>query len=63
MRKTQPSGRTQLLELNVGDSFQVGNQLFTVIDIDGPDVSFRIEGTEVFAGSETQTLALPLEPR
>ena len=31
-------------ELSVGDVLQVGGCLVTVIDIDGPEVSFRIEG-------------------
>ena len=30
-------------ELSVGDTIQIGEQIVTVIDIDGPDVSFRVE--------------------
>jgi hypothetical protein len=30
-------------ELSVGDVLQVGDQLVTVVDIDGPDVTFRID--------------------
>lgn len=30
-------------ELSVGDVLQVGDQLVTVVDIDGPEVTFRID--------------------
>ena len=32
------------IELSVGDVLQVGDCLVTVVDIEGPEVSFRIEG-------------------
>ena len=36
------------LELSVGDTIQVGDHVVTVIDIDGPEVRFRVEeGGEV----------------
>ena len=31
------------LELKVGDSLQIGNRIVTVIDIDGPELSVRID--------------------
>ncbi len=31
------------MELAVGESFQIGNRLFTVIDIDGPEISVRVD--------------------
>lgn len=31
------------IELSVGDVVQIGNQLLTVIDVDGDEVSFRID--------------------
>lgn len=31
------------MELSVGDSVLIGNQLLTVIDIDGEDISFKVE--------------------
>ena len=33
-------------ELSVGDVLQIGEHTVTVVDIDGPDVSFRIDGVE-----------------
>jgi hypothetical protein len=33
-------------ELSVGDVLQIGDQLVTVVDIDGPDVTFRIDPFE-----------------
>jgi hypothetical protein len=33
-------------ELSVGDVLQIGDQLVTVVDIDGPDVTFRIDSLE-----------------
>ncbi|HUG90563.1 MAG TPA: hypothetical protein VML55_07005 [Planctomycetaceae bacterium] len=33
-------------ELSVGDVLQVGDQLVTVVDIDGPEVTFRIDPLE-----------------
>lgn len=34
------------LELSVGDVVQIGDMTVTVVDIDGPDVSFRIDSEE-----------------
>ncbi|MDA1014289.1 MAG: hypothetical protein O3A00_07525 [Planctomycetota bacterium] len=31
------------LELNVGDCFQVGDYVVTVIDTDGEEISFRVD--------------------
>jgi hypothetical protein len=42
-------------ELSVGDVLQVGDQLVTVVDIDGPEVTFRIDRLE------PDSDALPLE--
>ena len=36
----------QQYELSVGDVVQIGDRLVTVIDIDGADVSFRIDTVE-----------------
>ena len=33
------------LELAVGDVVQIGEMTVTVVDIDGPDVSFRIDSS------------------
>lgn len=33
----------QEVELCVGDTFQIGDCLVTVVDIDGEDVTFRIQ--------------------
>ena len=34
------------IELSIGDVLQIGGCLVTVVDIEGPEVSFRIEGGE-----------------
>lgn len=39
------------LELKVGDSLQIGNQIVTVIDIDGPELSVRIDPADGLLGS------------
>jgi hypothetical protein len=36
----------QEIELAVGDVVQIGQYTVTVIDIDGPEVSFRIDSSE-----------------
>ena len=41
-------------ELAEGDSIRVGNRILTVIDIDGDDVSFRVETIDVL---ETEGVA------
>lgn len=33
-------------ELSVGDVLQVGNLFVTVVDVDGPDVSFRFDNPD-----------------
>ena len=37
------SDRNCEFELSVGDVLYIGEHMVTVIDIDGPDVSFRID--------------------
>lgn len=57
------------VELAIGDTFQVGHHTFTVIDIDGDDVSFRVErcsGTldsAALACSDTAAPAFSTRPR
>ena len=34
------------LELSVGDTVQIGDMLVTVVDIDGDEVSFRVDSVE-----------------
>ena len=36
----------QEIELSIGDSLQIGQHTVTVVDIDGGDVSFRIDHEE-----------------
>lgn len=43
--------RFREFELSVGDVLQIGEHTVTVIDIDGMDVSFRIDSEET-SGSE-----------
>jgi hypothetical protein len=38
--------RFREFELSVGDVLQIGNHTITVIDIDGLDVSFRIDSED-----------------
>jgi hypothetical protein len=33
----------KVMELSVGDVLQIGDCTVTIIDIDGPDVSFRVD--------------------
>jgi hypothetical protein len=49
------------LELFVGDVVQIGEMKVTVIDIDGPEVSFRIDSGAA-EGAELQ-VASASEPR
>ena len=41
-------------ELSVGDVLQIGESRFTVIEIDGQEVSFRVDsdGTRIEAGQQ-----------
>ena len=50
----------QIFELSVGDVLHIGDTVLTVIDIDGPEVSFRMdeEGGHEIAAMETAD-ALP----
>lgn len=41
--------RDNQFDLAVGDSLLIGDQMLTVVDIDGEDVSFRLE--ELFPDS------------
>jgi hypothetical protein len=34
------------LELSVGDTVQIGDTLVTVVDIDGDEVTFRVDSLE-----------------
>ncbi|MBW3540982.1 MAG: hypothetical protein KY476_11985 [Planctomycetes bacterium] len=34
------------LELSVGDVLVIGNRTITVVDIDGPEVSFRVDDAD-----------------
>lgn len=45
------------VELSVGEVIRMGNHILTVIDIDGPNVSFRIEEIPA-AEFEQQQLAV-----
>lgn len=40
------ASRTCEMELSVGDVVVVGETVLTVVDIDGTDVSFRVESTD-----------------
>lgn len=46
-------------ELGVGESIQIGNQILTVIDIDGPEISVRIDDADF--STEALPLALAAE--
>ncbi len=51
------------IDLSVGDVLCLGNRTVTVVDIDGPNVSFRIDRDEDFvtAGSgETHSASIAL---
>ena len=52
----------QEVELAVGDVVRIGNHLLTVIDIDGEDVSFRIDHLDD-AALEIEPAASVLPPR
>lgn len=49
------------LELSVGDSVRIGDVVLTVVDIDGGDVSFRIDPQEsdLYADSLEETCVRP----
>lgn len=48
------------LELTVGDTFQVGEYVVTVIDTDGEEISFRVdEAAEFDAEVEQELTELP----
>ena len=51
----------QEFELSVGDVVQIGDYLVTVIDFDGPEVSFRVDpvGSEELAVDDMQSSACP----
>lgn len=44
------------IELSIGDVLQVGDCTVTVIDIDGPEVSFRVDSSEDSQGLVIQQL-------
>ena len=40
------SVQNQVFELSVGDVIQVGNQLVSIIEIDGDDIQFQVENID-----------------
>lgn len=38
--------QNQVFELSVGDVIQVGNQLVSIIEIDGDDIQFQVENID-----------------
>ena len=46
-------------ELSIGDVFQIGESQFTVIDIDGQDVSFRIDSDDTRIETGLQQICVP----
>ncbi len=50
------------MNLAVGDSLQIGDRLMTVIDIDGDEVSFRIDQIELDC-LETSSNRSSMRPR
>jgi len=52
----------QIVDLSVGDCLRIGNQVLTVVDIDGDDVCFRVD-----AANEMISIAradrTPVSPR
>lgn len=49
------------LDLTAGESFRIGPHVVTVLDIDGEQVTFRIENLET--GEESLETMLPSLPR
>jgi len=49
------------IELSVGDTLQIGDCVVTVVDIDGDEVSFRVDQAESenLVGGGEQRSALP----
>ncbi|MFQ5733219.1 MAG: hypothetical protein ACE5KM_14860 [Planctomycetaceae bacterium] len=51
-------------ELGMGETIQIGNQILTVIDIDGPEISVRIDDEDFSTAAPPWVLAgEPLEAR
>ena len=46
-------------ELSIGDVITVGEHLLTIIDIDGLDVSFRIDSGDTSAEAEQHMMLIP----
>ncbi len=46
-------------ELSVGDVLQVGESRFTIIDIDGLEVSFRVDSDDTRIESGLQQICVP----
>ena len=46
-------------ELSIGDVLQIGESRFTVIDIDGQDVSFRIDSDDTRIETGLQQICVP----
>ena len=46
-------------ELSIGDVLQIGESQFTVIDIDGQDVSFRIDSDDTRIETGLQQICVP----
>ena len=47
----------QEIELAVGDSLQIGDYVVTVVDVEGDEVGFRIEG---YLAAEPEVACLPV---
>ena len=37
------SQNIQVVDLSIGDCIRIGNQVLTVVDVDGQDVCFRVD--------------------
>jgi hypothetical protein len=42
------------VELAIGDTLYLGNRIFTVIDIEGEEISFRVELVETLTAYESE---------
>ena len=40
------SQSVQVVDLSIGDCIRIGNQVLTIVDIDGQDVCFRIDAAD-----------------
>lgn len=60
-RLNLPANET--VDLSIGDSIRLGNQLLTVVDIDGDEVCFKIDSAEVSITSGHESNLRPATPR